>query len=97
MGGALDQGRRAVSADRTPEGAYRALAPSGTEAVPLILTSEARELWERYAEAQQRAEDSLLSVDGLAAAQAFYAFVESFMPQVYGAGVVPLNLHRTPR
>lgn len=81
--------------DRAPEkGSYRALVPSSGEAVPLILTPEARALWEHYAAAQQRAEDSLLSTDGLAAAQAFYAFVESFMPQVYGAGVVPLNLRR---
>ncbi|MGI3902482.1 MAG: hypothetical protein ACRYGP_16860 [Janthinobacterium lividum] len=82
--------------DRTPEkGDYRASAPSTDRAfTPLVLTPESRTLWEAYAVAQQQAEDSLLSGDGLVAAQAFYAFVESFMPQVYGAGVVPLNLRR---
>ncbi len=62
--------------------------------VSLTITPEARSRWERYAVARQRADDSLLSADGLAAAQAFYAFVESFMPQVYGANVAPLNLRR---
>ena len=82
--------------DRTPDkGDDRALAPSTDRTpTPLVLTPECRALWETYALAQQQAEDSLLSDDGLAAAQAFYAFVESFMPQVYGAGVVPLNLRR---
>ncbi len=61
---------------------------------PLNLTSEIRNLWERYASAKQQAEDSLLLRDGLAAAQAFYAFVEAFMPQVHGSNVVPLNLRR---
>ena len=61
---------------------------------PLDVTPEARELWERYASAKQQAEDSLLLRDGLAAAQAFYAFVEAFMPKVYGDSVVPLNLRR---
>ncbi len=85
--------------DRAPgKGTYRAPAPSADGApTPLVLTAEARALWELYALAQQQAEDSLLSADGLAAAQAFWAFVESFMPQVYGAGVVPLNLRREPR
>lgn len=63
---------------------------------PLNVTAEARDLWERYAFAKQRAEDSLLLRDGVAAAQAFYAFVESFMPQAYGSTVVPLNLRRRP-
>ena len=61
---------------------------------PLNVTPEARSLWERYAFAKQEAEDSLLLRDGLVAAQAFYAFVEAFMPQVYGRTVVPLNLNR---
>ena len=73
------------------------MTPGGVgpaDATPLQHTAETRALWERYAEARQRAEDSLLSADGLAAAQAFYAFVEAFMPQAYGANVVPLNLRR---
>lgn len=65
--------------------------------VCLELTPTTRALWEMYAKARQRAEDSLLSSDGLAAAQAFYDFVEAFMPQVYGANVVPLNSRREPR
>lgn len=67
------------------------------EGAPLRHTPETLALWERYAAARQRAEDSLLSGDGLAAAQAFYAFVESFMPQAYGANVVLLNLRRRER
>ena len=80
---------------RAPEkGTYRAPTPSVSTAAPLVLTPEARALWELYALAQHQAEDSLLSADGLAAAQAFWGFVESFMPQVYGSGLVPLNLRR---
>lgn len=82
--------------DRAPgKGVYRASAPSADRApTPLALTAESRALWELYALAKQQAEDSLLSADGLAAAQAFWSFVESFMPQVYGGNVVPLDLRR---
>lgn len=65
-----------------------------TQGPRLVQTPETRVLWEAYAIARQRADDSLLSSDGLVAAQAFYDFVEAFMPQVYGTKVVPLALRR---
>ncbi len=63
----------------------------------LQATPEARRQWEAYAVAKMQAEDSLLAKDGLAAAQAFYTFLETFMPQVFGSNVVPINLRRRDR
>lgn len=63
----------------------------------LEATPEARQNWEAYALAKQQAEDSLLMKDGLAAAAAFYRFVETFMPQIFGANVVPINVRRRDR
>ncbi len=64
---------------------------------PLNVTPETRNLWENYAQAKQRAEDTLLLRDGVAAAQAFYRFVEGFIPQTMGSNVVPLQLRRHQR
>ena len=65
-------------------------------AEPFTVTPEIRALWDSYALAKMEAEDSLLLGDGVAAAQAFYAFVEAFMPARYGANVMPLGqLRRT--
>ena len=63
----------------------------------LTHTAETRALWERYAVARQQADDSLLSADGLQAVQAWYAFAEAFMPQVFGANVVPMAQERRQR
>ena len=69
---------RESSPDRAPEkGTYRAPVPSAEKgSTPLVLTPEARALWELYAAVRQSAEDSLLPEDGLAAVQALYAFIE---------------------
>ena len=63
----------------------------------LKATSEARALWEAFALAKMEAEDSLLFRDGLKAAQAFYDFVEVFMPQSFGSNVIPLQSKRRLR
>ena len=63
-------------------------------AEPFTITPEIRALWEAYAMLKQEAEDSLLVRDGVAAARAFYDFVEAFMPARYGDNVMPLSLYR---
>ena len=64
-------------------------------AASFVITPEVRARWEIYAAAKQRAEDSLHLRDGMAAAQAFYAFVEIFADAgALGPNVVSMALHR---
>ena len=68
------------------------------ESDPFTITPEVRKRWEIYAILKQEAEDSLLLGDGVAAAQAFYAFVEVFADAgALGPNVTPLALHRRRR
>ena len=56
-----------------------------------IVTPEIRKLWEGYAVAKMQAEDSLLLADGMAAAKAFYAFLDAFRGPV---AVPPVSARR---